>query len=89
MAKDGLYYNQEALTLGKEYRPLCDFESNGITDNQLTYLNAGYASLDCENLGKKIRSTFGGVHRRFTEKDIDLLSNYTFADFFWRTFFDS
>lgn len=86
LAKDGLYYNQEALTLGKEYRPLCDFESNGITDNQLTYLNAGYASLDCENLGKKIRSTFGGVHRRFTEKDIDLLSNYTFADFFWRTF---
>lgn len=86
LAKDGLYYNQEALTLGKEYRPLCDFESNGINDNQLTYLNAGYASLDCENLGKKIRSTFGGVHRRFTEKDIDLLSNYTFADFFWRTF---
>lgn len=85
LAKDGLYYNQEALTLGKVYSPLCDFESNGITDNQLTYLNESYASLDCENLGKKIRSTFG-VHRRFTEKDIDLLSNYTFADFFWRTF---
>lgn len=85
LAKDGKYYNQEALTLGKEYHPLCDFETNGITEDRLTYLNAGYASLDCENLGRKIRETFR-VHYHFTEKDIDLLSTFTFADFFWRTF---
>lgn len=85
LAKDGKYYNQEALTLGKEYHPLCDYETNGITEDRLTYLNAEYASLDCENLGSKIRETFR-VHYRFTEKDIDLLSTFTFADFFWRKF---
>lgn len=83
IAKNDDYYDQNELTLGKEYRPLCDFESNGITDEFLNYLAADYASFDCENLGTKIRDTFK-VHYRFTSDDIDLLSNYTFADFFWR-----
>lgn len=85
IAKDGSYYDQNKLTLGKEYRPLCDFESNGITDEHLTYLAADYASFECENLGTKIRDTFK-IHYRFTSDDIDLLSNFSFADFFWRRF---
>lgn len=85
LAKDGNYYVQELLTLGSKYHPLCDFESNGVTDEYLTYLAEDYADLECESLGAKIRETFK-VHYRFTSKDIDLLSNYTFADFFWRHF---
>lgn len=85
IAKDDNYYEQEELTLGKEYHPLCNFEANGISDEDLTYLSADYSTLDCENLGKKIRETFK-IHYRFSEQDIDLLSNYTFAEFFWREY---
>jgi len=84
IAKDGEYYAQEDLTLGKEYQPLCDFETNGIGD-KLIYLSADYANLACEKPGKKIQDTFK-IHYRFTENDIDLLSNYSFAEFFWRRF---
>lgn len=85
LAKDNKYYDQKQLTLGKEYHPLCDFESNGITDKELTYLAANYSKFDCENLGRKIRDTFD-IHYRFEDNDINLLSNFTFADFFWRRF---
>ena len=85
LGKDGTFYDQSTLTLGKEYHPLCDFESNGITNQDLTYIAADYSNLECENLGKKIRETFR-IHYRFVDDDIDLLSNYTFADFFWRKF---
>lgn len=84
LAQDDCYYNQNLLTLGNAYHPLCDFESHGITD-QLIYLANEYASLDNENLGTKIRTTFN-VHYRFTCEDIELLCNYSFADFFWRSF---
>ncbi|MCF0180318.1 MAG: hypothetical protein HUJ97_08785, partial [Bacteroidales bacterium] len=85
LSKDDDYYDQSELTLGTAYRPLCDFEANGITDDQLTYLSEDYLNLECEGLGKQIRAAFK-VHYRFTESDIDLLSNYKFADFFWRRF---
>lgn len=85
LAKDNKYYDQKQLTLGKEYHPLCDFESNGITDKELTYLATDYSKFDCENLGRKIRDTFD-IHYRFEDNDINLLSNFTFADFFWRRF---
>lgn len=85
LSKDGEYCSQSDLTLGSAYRPLCDFESNGITRDFLTYLSEEYSRLNCEGIGKKIRSAFK-IHYRFTDDDIQLLSNYKFADFFWRVF---
>lgn len=85
LSKADDYYDQSGLTLGTAYHPLCDFETNGITDDYLTYLSEDYLNLECESIGKQIRAAFK-VHYRFTESDIDLLSNYTFADFFWRRF---
>jgi hypothetical protein len=74
------YKLDRELTLGTEYNPICDFESNGIAS--LSYLSEDYIS---DNNKDTIKSFFKSrnIHQLFTKEDITLLINRAFAIYFW------
>lgn len=79
------YLPSNKLTLGSEYKPNCDFESNGI--NELHYLSEKYLT---SNNKDDIRAFFKkviNIHQSFELGDLPLLSNRTFALYFWGTYF--
>jgi hypothetical protein len=65
------------LTLGTLYRPLCDFEANGV--NELKFLSNEYG----KNLRKPLLEMFYDLHYNFEKTDIPLLKNLKFARYFW------
>ena len=77
-----LFANQ--LTLGAVYKPICEFESNGIAD--LHYLSEEYLT---ENNKDTIRAFFKktSIHQSFEAKDIPLLADRAFALYFWSKYF--
>ncbi len=77
-----LFANQ--LTLGAVYKPICEFESNGIAD--LHYLSEEYLT---ENNKDTIRAFFKktSIHQSFEAKDIPLLADRAFALYFWSRYF--
>ena len=84
--KEDGYLNIASLTLGTEYKPYCDFESNGIVD--LNYLSEEYLT---DNNKDTIRAFFRdkaiGLHQSFEISDIQLLSDKSFALYFWGKYF--
>ncbi len=81
--EDGyLFANQ--LTLGAAYKPICEFESNGIAN--LRYLSEAYLT---ENNKDTIRGFFKktGLHHFFEPKDISLLTDRAFSLYFWSKYF--
>ena len=68
------------ITLGSAYSPICDFESNGVTE--LDYLSEDYIFEGNRDI---IKSFFKsrGLHHTMTEDDIKHLSNRAFALYFW------
>lgn len=81
-SKEDGYLNIASLTLGTEYKPYCDFESNGIVD--LNYLSDEYLT---DNNKDTMRAFFRdkaiGIHQSFEISDIQLLSDKSFALYFW------
>lgn len=67
------------LTLGTIYQPLCDFEANGIGYDKLIYLSNEYGA----DIRKPLREVFNKLHRNFEKEDVQLLSNFKFATYFW------
>jgi len=78
------YLSASQLTLGTIYKPICDFESNGIAE--LHYLSEEYLS---ENNKDTIRGFFKktDIHQSFETTDISLLADRAFALYFWGRYF--
>lgn len=79
--KGGEYLSSSEITMGSAYKPLCDFEGNGITS--LKYLTESYFTDDNKDLLDDLFRDKTEIHRRFEEEDIPLLSNRQFAVYFW------
>ena len=79
--KGGEYLASSEITMGSAYKPLCDFEGNGITS--LKYLTESYFTEDNKDLLDELFKNKTDIHRRFDEKDIPLLANRQFAVYFW------
>lgn len=84
--KEDGYLNIASLTLGTVYKPYCDFESNGIVD--LNYLSEEYLT---DNNKDTMRDFFKdkamGIHQSFEIRDVRLLSDKSFALYFWGKYF--
>lgn len=83
LSRDDEYVEPETLTFGSIYNPICDFESNGIGEDSLTFISDSYHSIDNEGMIRKLFYKLLKVHFRFVETDIELLSNREFAMYFW------
>ena len=72
------------ITLGTAYSPICNFESNGVTE--LPYLSEEYIF---EGNRDTIKSFFKarGMHHTMTERDIQYLSIRAFSLYFWSNCF--
>lgn len=79
--KGGEYLTSSEITMGSAYKPLCDFEGNGITT--LKYLTESYFTPDNKDLLEDLFRDKTEIHRRFEEEDISLLENRQFAVYFW------
>ncbi len=79
--KGGEYLASSEITMGSAYKPLCDFEGNGITS--LKYLTESYFTDDNKDLLEDLFRDKTEIHRRFEEDDIHLLDNRQFAVYFW------
>ena len=79
--KGGDYLASSEITMGSAYKPLCDFEGNGITS--LKYLTESYFTEDNKDLLEDLFRDKTEIHRRFEEEDIPLLDNRQFAVYFW------
>lgn len=79
--KEGEYLASSEITMGSAYKPLCDFEGNGITS--LKYLTESYFTEDNKDLLEDLFRDKTEIHRRFEEEDIPLLENRQFAVYFW------
>ena len=79
--KGGEYLASSEITMGSAYKPLCDFEGNGITS--LKYLTESYFTEDNKDLLDDLFRDKTEIHRRFEEEDIPLLENRQFAVYFW------
>ena len=82
--KEDGYKTASQLTFGSIYKPICDFEANGITE--LCYLSEDYIT---ENNRDTVRAFFKsvGIHTSFETQDIQLLEDRTFALYFWGKYF--
>lgn len=82
--KDDGYRMASQLTFGSVYKPICDFEVNGITE--LCYLSEDYIT---ENNRDTIRAFFKsvGIHTSFEAQDIPFLEDRAFALYFWGKYF--
>ena len=78
--EEEIYKPGSDITLGSAYSPICDFESNGITE--LDYLSEDYIFEDNKDT---IKSFFKkrGLHRTFLKDDLKYLANRDFACYFW------
>lgn len=83
--KAGEYLTASEITLGSVYKPLCDFESNGITT--LKYLTESYLTEDNKDLLEDLFRDKTEIHRRFEEKDISRLETRQFAVYYWSRIF--
>ena len=83
--KAGEYLTASEITLGSVYKPLCDFESNGITT--LKYLTESYITEDNKDLLEDLFRDKTEIHRRFEEEDIPLLETRQFAVYYWSRIF--
>lgn len=70
----------QSLTLSSSYSPICDFESNGITE--LPYLSECYIFEGNRDIIKSFFKSIG-VHHTITTDDLMYLSNRAFACYFW------
>lgn len=83
--KGGEYLSSSEITMGSAYKPLCDFEGNGITS--LKYLTESYITTDNKDLLDDLFRNKTEIHRRFEKEDIVLLANREFAVYFWSKLF--
>ena len=84
LSRDNKYFNPFELTLGSLYMPLCDFESNGISEADLNYISNRYHENNSSNSQiKKLFYRVLKVHSKFNETDIPLLINRKFSIYFW------
>lgn len=83
--KAGEYLSASEITLGSVYKPLCDFESNGITT--LKFLTESYITEDNKDLLEDLFRDKTEIHRRFEEEDIPLLETRQFAVYYWSRIF--
>ena len=83
--KAGEYLTASEITLGSVYKPLCDFESNGITT--LKYLTESYITEDNKDLLEDLFRDKTDIHRRFEKEDICLLETRQFAVYYWSRIF--
>ena len=83
--KAGEYLTASEITMGSVYKPLCDFESNGITT--LKYLTESYITEDNKDLLDDLFRDKTEIHRRFEEADIPLLETRQFAVYYWSRLF--
>ena len=85
---DDEYKQSNELTFGTRYKPLCDFEANGIDNDMLDYISNKYLDLQCDDfIPKLIRKAFSNnIHYNFVKEDIILLENYDFAMYFWKEY---
>lgn len=79
--KGGEYLPSSEITMGSAYKPLCDFEGNGITS--LKYLTESYFTEDNNDLLEDLFRDKTEIHRKFEEEHIPLLENRQFAVYFW------
>ncbi len=81
---DAIYKPGSEITLGRAYSPICDFESNGVTE--LDYLSEDYIF---EGNKDTIKSFFKdrGLHHTVLEDDLQYLANRAFACYFWASCF--
>lgn len=79
--KGGEFLASPEITMGSAYKPICDFEGNGITT--LKYLTESYFTEDNKDLLDYLFRDKTEIHRRFEEEDIPLLENRQFAVYFW------
>lgn len=70
------------LTLGTIYKPLCDFEANGIGSDLRDYLSPEYGL----GIEKPFREFFNQIRRGFESDDFDYLKYDQFAHYFWGTY---
>ena len=68
------------ITLGTMYSPICDFESNGVTE--LSYLSEDYIFEGNRDIIKQFFKA-RGLHHIITEDDLKYLANRAFACYFW------
>lgn len=68
------------ITLGTMYSPVCDFESNGVTE--LSYLSEDYIFEGNRDIIKQFFKA-RGLHHIITEDDLKFLANRAFACYFW------
>lgn len=82
--KDAIYKPGSEITLGRAYSPICDFESNGVTE--LDFLSEDYIF---EGNKDTIKSFFKdrGLHHTVLEADLQYLANRAFACYFWASCF--
>lgn len=79
----GLLSSPKTLTACSVYKPICDYQSCGITEG-ITYISDKYANI--ESVNSLLNGTLG-VRSGFSEKEIPLLESYPeFAKYFWTTF---
>lgn len=83
--KGGEYLTASEITLGSAYKPLCDFEANGVTT--LKYLTESYITDDNKDLLDDLFRDKTDIHRRFEKKDIPLLETRQFAVYYWSRIF--
>lgn len=79
------YLTASEITMGSVYKPLCDFESNGITT--LKYLTENYLTEDNKDLLEDLFREKTEIHRRFEKEDIPLLETRQFAVYYWSRIF--
>lgn len=76
------YQTPKDLTLGTQYKTSCLFDKYGIT-NGLSFLSNRYVAINQDSKVADLAKKVLGVHYRFEKEDIQYLSQYKFAVYFW------
>lgn len=84
LGRDGIYVSPSLLTLGSLYKPECDFEKFDVDCRYIS--DKYYAAEAAEALNMLIKKEILDVHHSFTSGDIDSLSSYDFALYFWKDY---
>ncbi len=79
---DDEYQDPEDLTLGSQFKTSCLFEKYGVTEG-LNFISNRYADVNIDGLFAEMAKKVLGVHYRFEKDDIQHLSNFNFAIYFW------
>lgn len=86
LSRDNDFEEPKNLTLGSIYKPICDFEGNGIVGDELTFISDNYHSIDNDGQIRKLLIKVFKIHYKFHDSDIELLCNRTFALYFWKDY---